>query len=295
MQTSGDGQLEERRGVLYVVATPIGNLGDLSERARKTLTDVDLIAAEDTRQTRHLLEHCAINTRLTAYHDHNEARAAAGLIETLESGRSVALVCDAGTPLISDPGYDLVAAARAKGLSVVPIPGANAAICALSAAGLPSDRFLFLGFPPRTSAARRAWTQTFAREPGTLVFYESGRRAAATLTDLAAVLGETRRAVVARELTKRFETFLFGTARELADRLETDAEQRLGELVILVEGWQDPGGADQAEQERVLRILAADLPLRQAAGLTARLTGGRKNDLYRMGLDLGLGAGERDP
>ncbi len=285
--------MEERRGILYVVATPIGNLGDLSERARKTLTDVDLIAAEDTRESRHLLEHYGISTRLMAYHDHNEARAAASLIETLESGRSVALVSDAGTPLISDPGYDLVAAARAKGINVVPVPGANAAICALSAAGLPSDRFLFLGFPPRTGAQRCSWIQAVAREPGTLVIYESGRRAADTLADLATVLGETRRAVVARELTKRFETFLCGTARELAGRLATQDEQRLGEMVILVEGWQDPGSGDQAEQERVLRVLAAELPLRQAAGLTARLTGGRKNDLYRMGLELGLAAGER--
>ena len=285
--------MERSPGVLYVVATPIGNLGDLTDRARKVLTDVDLIAAEDTRQTRRLLAHCGISTPLVSYHEHNESGAAARLIATLDSGQDLALVSDAGTPLISDPGYDLVIAARARGIDVIPIPGANAAICALSAAGLPSDRFLFLGFPPRSGGERRTWIESVAREPGTLVLYESGRRAAETLADLATVLGETRRAVVARELTKRFETFLAGTARELAGRLETEDEQRLGEMVILVEGCRAPAEDDRGEQERVLRVLAAELPLRQAAGLAARLAGGRKNDLYRLGIELGLGTGER--
>ena len=282
--------MDERRGVIYVVATPIGNLGDLTERARRILAEVDLIAAEDTRETRRLLAHCGISTPLVAYHDHNEATAAVRLLELVETGRRIALVSDAGTPLISDPGYDLVVMARARGISVVPIPGANAAVCALSAAGLPSDRFLFLGFPPRTRVQRRVWMQSFMGESGTLVFYESGRRVTETLADLAAVLGEDRRAVVARELTKRFETFLCGNLMELASRLETDAEQRLGEMVILVAGCPERQAADQAEQERVLRVLAAELPLRQAARLAARITGGRKNDCYRLGLDLGLGA-----
>jgi 16S rRNA (cytidine1402-2'-O)-methyltransferase len=285
--------VERNSGVLYVVATPIGNLGDLTERARKVLTEVDLIAAEDTRQTRRLLAHCGISTPLVAYHEHNESTAAARLVDALAAGQSIALVSDAGTPLVSDPGYDLVTAARARSIAVVPVPGANAAICALSAAGLPSDRFLFLGFPPRSGGERRTWIESLAGEPGTLVFYESGRRAVETLTDLAMVLGETRRAVVARELTKRFETFLSGTARELAGRLETEDEQRLGEMVILVEGCRTPVAGDRPEQERVLRALVAELPLRQAAGLAARLTGGRKNELYRLGLELGLGAGER--
>ena len=285
--------MDQGCGVIYVVATPIGNLGDLTERARKVLTDVDLIAAEDTRETRRLLAHCGISTTLVAYHDHNEAAAAVRLLEVVESGQTIALVSDAGTPLISDPGFDLVSLARARGIPVVPVPGANAAVCALSAAGLPSDRFLFLGFPPRTRAQRRVWMQTFAQEPGTLVLYESGRRATQTLADLAAVLGEDRRAVVARELTKRFETFLFGNPRELASRLESDEEQRLGEMVILVEGCPEQQPSDQAEQERVLRVLAAELPLRQAAGLAARITGGRKNDLYRLALALGLGTDAR--
>jgi 16S rRNA (cytidine1402-2'-O)-methyltransferase len=285
--------LESKRGVLYVVATPIGNLEDLSDRARKVLRDVDLIAAEDTRQTRHLLTHFGIATPLVSYHEHNEAGAAARLIERLESGLNLALVADAGTPLISDPGYDLVSTARARGVSVVPIPGPNAAVCALSAAGLPSDRFLFLGFPPRTGAQRLGWIASVSHEPGTLVIYESGRRAVATLADLAEVLGGGRRVVLARELTKRFETFLSGSAAQLAERLAADEEQRLGELVILVEGRQGPLSEDRQDQERVLRVLATALPLRQAAGLAARLTGGRKNDLYRLGVALGLGAADR--
>ncbi len=283
----------ERTGILYVVATPIGNLGDITERARKVLTDVDLIAAEDTRETRRLLTHLGIGTRLLAYHDYNEAMAAARLVADLEAGTSIALVSDAGTPLISDPGYHLVAAARARGLTVVPIPGPSAAICALSAAGLPSNRFLFLGFPPRTIATRRPWIESLAREPGTLVIYESGRRAVATLADLAAVLGEGRRAVVGRELTKLHETFLCGSPGELAERLRNDEEQRLGEMVILVEGYRDAATPDEAEQERVLRILAAELPLRQAAALAARIAGGRRNDLYHLAVTLGLGSGRR--
>lgn len=278
------------RGVLYVVATPIGNLGDISDRARQVLSSVDLIAAEDTRHTRHLLTHFGITGKLVAYHDHNEASATERLLAALDRGEDVALVSDAGTPLISDPGFDLVSAARERGFGVVPVPGANAAICALSAAGLPSDRFLFLGFPPRSVSQRRAWLEAVRAEPGTLVLYETGKRIDATLADLAAVLGDGRRVVVARELTKRFETFLSGTAAELRRRLAADELQRLGELVVLVEGHRDGTGAASAEAERVLRVLADTLPLRQASALAARLTGAKKNALYRMGLDLGLGA-----
>jgi 16S rRNA (cytidine1402-2'-O)-methyltransferase len=282
--------LKPQTAVLYVVATPIGNLGDITERARKVLSEVDLIAAEDTRQTRRLLGHLGISARLVAYHDHNEAQAAPRLIAELEAGRSVALVSDAGTPLVSDPGFSLVAAARARGLDVVPIPGANAAICALSAAGLPSDRFLFLGFPPRSPAQRKSWLDAVAREPGTLILYESGQRVTATLLDVAEVLGEHRRVVVARELTKRFETFLAGSPSELARRLDADDEQRLGELVLLVGGAPAGSGVDRVEQERVLRILSeSGLSLAQAVAAAARLTGVKKNLLYRLALDLHLG------
>lgn len=286
---AGTGGVQQERGVLYVVATPIGNLEDITHRALKVLTNVDLIAAEDTRETRKLLAHFGISTRLFAYHDHNETVAAARLIEALEEGRDLALVSDAGTPLISDPGYTLVRTARERGIRVVPIPGASAALCALSAAALPSDRFLFLGFPPRTPSQRRSWIESAAAEPGTLVLYESGKRAAQTLADLSHVLGDERRVVVGRELTKRFETFLFGSAGELSRRLSEDEEQRLGELVILVQGAAGTVEGNHAEQARVLRVLCEELPLRQAAALAARITGAKKNAFYRLGLDLGLG------
>lgn len=280
--------MTDKAGVLYVVATPIGNLGDITERALAVLREVALIAAEDTRSARRLLTHFGIRGQLRSYHEHNEGAGAQALLKVLEGGQDVALVSDAGTPLISDPGFVLVRAARSRGIRVVPIPGANAAICALSAAGLPSDRFLFLGFPPRTSAKCRDWLARLAGEPGTLIFYESGKRAARTLGDLAAALGGERKAVVARELTKHFETFLSGTLGALADRLASDAEQRLGELVLLVEGAGEvEQAAEGQEEERVLAILAAELPPRQAAALAARLTGGSKNRLYRLALAMG--------
>ncbi|MBK1709299.1 16S rRNA (cytidine(1402)-2'-O)-methyltransferase [Marichromatium gracile] len=280
--------MERGRGVLYVVATPIGNLADISERARNTLNAVDLIAAEDTRESGRLLAHLGISARLVSCHEHNAEGCCARVLEALGEGRDVALVSDAGTPLVSDPGYELVNAARAADFTVVPVPGPSALICALSAAGLPSDRFLFLGFPPRGQSQRVALFESLLAEPGTLILYESGKRAVATLRDLAAVLGE-RRAVVGRELTKRFETFLSATPAALAERLEADAEQRLGELVILVEGQRGEAAPDRAEQERVLRILAEALPLRRAAALAAQITGAKTNALYRLGVELELG------
>ncbi|WP_369612960.1 16S rRNA (cytidine(1402)-2'-O)-methyltransferase [Marichromatium sp. PS1] len=280
--------MERGRGVLYVVATPIGNLADISKRARNTLNAVDLIAAEDTRESGRLLAHLGISARLVSCHEHNAEGCCARVLEALGEGRDVALVSDAGTPLVSDPGYELVNAARAADFTVVPVPGPSALICALSAAGLPSDRFLFLGFPPRGQSQRLELFESLLAEPGTLILYESGKRAVATLRDLAAVLGE-RRAVVARELTKRFETFLSATPAALAERLEADAEQRLGELVILVEGQRGEAAPDRAEQERVLRILAEALPLRRAAALAAQITGAKTNALYRLGVELELG------
>ncbi|QIK38386.1 16S rRNA (cytidine(1402)-2'-O)-methyltransferase [Caldichromatium japonicum] len=282
-------------GILYVVATPIGNLADLSARARRVLGEVSAIAAEDTRTTHQLLNHLGIATELIAYHEHNESAMMPRLLARLAAGEDLALVAEAGTPLISDPGYQLVAAARAQAIRVVPIPGANAAICALSAAGLPSDRFLFLGFPPRTQSRRRTWIEGVANEPGTLILYESPHRILETLADLRMVLGDGRRIVLARELTKRFETFLSGSASELIAQLEVDADQRRGELVILVEGCPsaDLQGLSP-EVQRTLRILADAFPLSQAAALTARLTGVRKSDLYRFGLELGFGASQAE-
>lgn len=271
--------------ILYVVATPIGNLGDMTERARRVLAQVDLIAAEDTRRTRRLLTHFGIRTRLWSYNDHNETQATEHLLALLSQGRNIALVADAGTPLISDPGFVLVRAARQQGFSVVPVPGSNAAICALSASGLPCDRFLFLGFPPRTSAKRRQWLSGLTAEPGTLVCYESGNRAAALAADMAAVLGADRRAVLARELTKHFETFIDAPLGTLAERLRDDPEQQLGELVILVEGNRKTTTTTrEIEEERILDLLTEVLPINRAAALTARITGGKKNRLYRLAL-----------
>jgi len=284
-RTEGEATVSNTAGVLYVVATPIGNLEDVTQRALRVLSEVSLIAAEDTRRTRQLLAHYGISGKLAAFHDHNEADVTPRLLERLEAGDDIALVSDAGTPLISDPGFLLVRAARERGLRVVPIPGPNAAVAALSGSGLPSDRFLFVGFPPRSGPKRRAWLGELRAERGTLVLYEAGNRVAATLRDLAAVLGQGRHAVLARELTKRFETFLCGSLEQLRERVELDPRQEQGELVLLVEGGRvPPGAADQAEAEHVLRVLTAELPLRQAAGLAAAITGARKNDLYGLAL-----------
>lgn len=282
--------MQTEYGILYVVATPIGHLGDMTERARTVLAEVDCIAAEDTRETKRLLAHLGISTPLMAYHEHNERAAVQRLLDRIIRGESIALVSDAGTPLISDPGYPLVSAARERGIRVVPVPGASALVCALSASGLPSDRFLFLGFPPRSETQRRTWFKGVRDEPGTLILYENPKRAAATLADLEAELGDTRRVVLARELTKHFETFLTGCPSELRARVLDDPEQQLGELVMLIEGQRDPVSGDSAEQLRVLAILAEALPLGQAAALSARITGARKNALYKLGLEQGLGA-----
>ena len=272
-------------GTLYVVATPIGNREDLSQRARRILSEVTVIACEDTRHSRPLLATIGVGAELIAYHEHNEDQVTASLLMRLLAGESMALISDAGTPLISDPGFVLVRAAREQGIRVEPIPGPCAAICALSAAGLPSDRFLFVGFPPRTQAQRLTWCQGFVKEPGTIICYESGRRAAATLADMAEALGAERRALVARELTKRFETFLLDTLKALSERVASSPEQQLGELVILIEGdVRGEDERDQAEQRRVLALLAAELPLKQAAALTAAITGGARNQLYKAAL-----------
>ncbi|TVQ87577.1 MAG: 16S rRNA (cytidine(1402)-2'-O)-methyltransferase [Chromatiaceae bacterium] len=270
--------------VLYVVATAIGNLADISSRARQVLAAVDLIACEDTRDSGRLLGALGIKSELIAYHDHNEQVRVERLLAALQAGRSIALISDAGTPLINDPGYVLVRAARAAAIPVVPIPGPCALIAALSAAGLPSDRFLFVGFPPRGHSERRAWLTGLASEPGTLICYESARRAAATLADVAAVLGP-RPAVLARELTKRFETFLSDEAGALAARIAADPEQQLGEVVLLIGGDRRSAGARAAaEEDRILALLAAELPLKQAVALTARITGGNRNRLYQTAL-----------
>jgi len=276
-----DGNPAVSGGKLFVVATPIGNLDDLTPRARATLAQADLIAAEDTRHSAALLRHHGIATRCIALHEHNEREASAELVRQLQAGKSIALISDAGTPLISDPGYRFVRAAREAGVTVSPIPGACAAIAALSAAGLPSDRFVFEGFLPAKSAARRAQLQTLRGEARTLIFYESSHRIVEALADLAAEFGGAREAVVARELTKQFETVLDGTLAELAARVAADPDQQRGEFVVLVKGADDDDAETKlAEGQRVYQILSAELPPSRAAKLAAEITGAPRKVLY---------------
>ncbi|ATD68712.1 16S rRNA (cytidine(1402)-2'-O)-methyltransferase [Luteimonas chenhongjianii] len=270
-------------GVLHVVATPIGNLGDLSPRAQDVLRSVDAICAEDTRHTRQLLGHFGIDRPLLALHEHNEDGLAARLVERLRAGDSLALVSDAGTPLVSDPGFRLVRAARAAGLRVSPVPGPSALIAALSVAGLPSDRFVFEGFLPAKAGARRERLQTLAAEPRTLLFYESSHRIEEMLADAVQAFGGTRPAVVARELTKLFETVLDGPLETLAARVAADADQRRGEFVVLVEGAGEDADARLAEGRRVYALLSKEMKPSLAAKLAADITGAPRKALYGMG------------
>ncbi len=276
-------------GTLYVVATPIGNLADFSPRAQSVLSQVDLIAAEDTRHSRKLLDHFGINTAVTAYHEHNEREKAGTLLAALREGRNVALITDAGTPLVSDPGFGLVRQARAAQIRVVPIPGPCAAITALSAAGLPSDRFAFEGFPPAKETARRGFFEDRRAETRTLIFYETPHRIADSLRDMAETFGAEREAVFARELTKQFETIRTGTLGELAAWVAGDPNQQRGEIVVLVRGAVLDETALDAQAERVLRMLLSELPVKQAAHLAAEITGRKKNLLYQRALALTKG------
>ncbi|MGD8312740.1 MAG: 16S rRNA (cytidine(1402)-2'-O)-methyltransferase, partial [Gammaproteobacteria bacterium] len=273
-------------GVLYIVATPIGNLGDISARALDRLRGVDLIAAEDTRHSKKLLSHYGIRTSLCALHEHNEREASAKLLAALQRGENVALISDAGTPLISDPGFYLVRAAHRAGLRVVPLPGPCALVAALSVAGLPTDRFVFEGFLPARPAARRQRLQELAAEPRTLVCYESSHRINDCLADMAAVLGAAREATLARELTKTFETVRCDALGELAGWVQADGNQQKGEFVIVVHGAQERAADIDAAVRRVLEVLLAELPLKQAASLAARITGVSKNTLYELGIRL---------
>ncbi len=282
--------MSNKSGVLYVVATPIGNLEDLSPRAVRILSEVDLIAAEDTRHSARLLQHYAIATRMTALHEHNERAKVEGLIQDIHDGRSLALISDAGTPLVSDPGFNLVRAAHAAGVTVVPVPGACAAIAALSVSGLPTDRFLFEGFPPVKHAARVSHFEGLRQETRTLIFYESSHRLVESLTDMAAVFGPQRPAVLARELTKQFETIRAAPLAELCAWIQADPDQQRGEMVVLLAGATVEEGQRDAETERVLRLLLAELPVRQAAALAAQITGQKKNPLYERALELARAA-----
>src|SRR5690606_5528554 len=267
-------------GTLHVVATPIGNLADLSPRALDTLRAVAAICAEDTRHTRQLLAHFGVERPLLALHEHNEDGMAGRLVARLLAGESLALVSDAGTPLVSDPGFRLVRAAREAGVRVSPVPGASALVAALSVAGLPSDRFVFEGFLPAKSGARRARLAALAGEPRTLLFYESSHRIEDTLADCVDAFGTDRPAVVARELTKLFETVLDGTLSELHARVAADANQRKGEFVLLVQGAGEDADARIAEGRRVYAKLGEHLPPSTAAKLAAEITGAPRKALY---------------
>ncbi|CDZ95839.1 MULTISPECIES: 16S rRNA (cytidine(1402)-2'-O)-methyltransferase [Pseudomonadaceae] len=273
-------------GVLYVVATPIGNLEDISARALRVLREVSLIAAEDTRHSARLMQHFGIATPLAACHEHNERDEGGRFIGRLLAGDDVALVSDAGTPLISDPGYHLVKQARAAGVRVVPVPGACALVAALCAAGLPSDRFIFEGFLPAKQGARRARLEHLREEPRTLIFYEAPHRILECLQDLEAVFGGDRPALLGRELTKTFETLKGSPLGELRAWVEADSNQQRGECVLIVGGWQAPEGDDAVSSEalRVLDLLLAEMPLKRAAALAAEITGVRKNLLYQVAL-----------
>ena len=272
-----------------MVATPIGNLGDFSQRAMDVLRQVDLIAAEDTRHSRKLLHHFAINKKMVSCHEHNEAQQIPRLLDLLAQGQSIALLTDAGTPLVSDPGYRIVGAAIEHGIAVTPIPGPCAAIAALSVSGLPTDRFLFVGFPPGRQAACRALLESLAKETATLVFYESPRRLVATLQSALAVFGPDRSTVVARELTKVHETVTHGRLRDVLDTVSYDATWQKGELVLMFAGLETAASVDDEEILRVLKPLLAELPLKQAVGLTVSITGARKNDVYETAVKLSSG------
>ncbi len=274
-------------GSLYVVATPIGNLDDISARALNILRSVSLIAAEDTRHSARLMQHFGIPTSLAACHEHNERDQGGRFLARLLAGDDVALISDAGTPLISDPGYHLVRQARAAGVAVVPVPGACALIAALSAAGLPSDRFIFEGFLPAKAAGRRARLEQVKEESRTLIFYEAPHRILECLQDMQAVFGDERPALLARELTKTFETLKGMPLAELAAWVAADSNQQRGECVVLVAGWQAPEGEEAVSSEamRVLDLLLAEMPLKRASALAAEITGVRKNLLYQVALE----------
>jgi len=278
-------------GTLYVVATPIGNLGDISPRAREVLNTVDLIAAEDTRVTGRLLMHFGIKCRQIALHDHNEAAMTTKFISELRAGKSIALVSDAGTPLISDPGFRLLQEAHQTGIRVSPIPGASALVAALSVCGLPTDRFAFEGFLPARSKARQKRLEMLARESRTILFFESVHRIADTLADLVATHGADRRAFIGRELTKLYEQCVLADLQTLADQLADGSIPAKGEFVIAVAGVQESSSEESAiDADRLLHALLNVLPGKQAVAIAAELSGQNRNELYRRMVALKKGS-----
>jgi len=279
---------DNAKGILYLVATPIGNLADFSFRAVAVLQAVDFIACEDTRHSRPLLARYGIDKPLAALHEHNEDAASARLLERVERGESMALVSDAGTPLINDPGFPLVRLAVERGVRVVPVPGACAVVAALAASGLAADRFAFEGFPPRTSSARRALLQSLLDDPRTLVFYESSHRVAEFVIDIARVFPGERRIVIARELTKLHETIARCAVADAPALIEGDPYMEKGEFVVLLQGAATNRGGEEltAEQTRVLKLLLEECSVKSAAALAAKITGCRKDLAYQAALRL---------
>ena len=275
------------KSALYVVATPIGNLNDISLRALDILAKVDVIAAEHTRNSRNLLMAHGISTKLISLHQHNEMAMADKILTLLQAGKNVAVVTDAGTPGISDPGAILVNRVRQQGFPVIPVPGANAAICALSAAGIMNPHFLFYGFLPAKTGLRKRELTALQSQPWTLIFYEAPHRIVECVADMMDIFGPQRQLTVARELTKLFETIHVGTLEETMDWLQADANQQKGEFVLLLSGAEIPDKSGISEQAKhTLQCLLAELPLKQAVKLTTEITGENKNVLYQLALDL---------
>jgi 16S rRNA (cytidine1402-2'-O)-methyltransferase len=275
------------KAALYIVATPIGNLGDISHRAIEVLRRADVIAAEDTRHSSRLTQHFGIATRLVSYHDYSSSGREDAILAELAAGRSVALISDAGTPLISDPGYSLVARARQMQITVIPVPGACALTTALCAAGLPTDRFVFEGFPPHKQGARRQLFESLADEQRTVIFYESPHRIADSVIDMRDAFGEQRQAVICRELTKTWETIHGDSLGELSQWIMADDNNRRGEFVVLIHGAPVVDQDSQlSDADRQLRILLEELPVKQAAALVAKITGLKKNAVYKRALEL---------
>lgn len=282
--------MNSKTGVLHVVATPIGNLGDLSSRARETLQQADLVLAEDTRRTGVLMRHFNLGTPLSSFHDHNERQQVPEVLRRLSAGENIALVSDAGTPLISDPGYSLVSAAREQGFTVSPVPGPCALVAALSASGLPVDRFVFEGFVPARKGARQALLDRVAVEERTVVLYESSHRILETLEDMSSVLDSDRTVVIGREISKRFETFYRGDSVDVLEQLRAGTEHQYGEFVVMVEGApvQD---ADEVMLRKLLQLLLDELPVKTASRIAAAWSGAGRNRVYALALDLGKSSG----
>ena len=268
-------------GSLYIVATPIGNLGDITQRAIDILKKVDLIAAEDSRRSRVLLDYFAISNDVVSYHEHNEEKQTSQLIEFLKNGKSIALISDAGTPLVSDPGYRLVSSAHDEGITVIPIPGSSAVVTGLSVSGLSCNKFIFEGYLPTRTISRKKYLKSLVSEPRTLIFYEAPHRILESIEDMLTVFGSSRLVSITRELTKKHEQISRGTLSSIKLKIETGEIKNKGEFVILVEGNSENHIAD-SEILRINRILAEKVSSKDAIKMTAKITKKKKNDVYKL-------------